>query len=122
MTKSVVEDIVKGGMSMVKARNMGNNLVLLTPKNEEQMEDIIKLNNEWFQSVFEEVESWSEACVAILVWARCYGLPILLWFKDCLSKVVGEVASLVAIDEATLLWENLEFARIQVQCEDVQGC
>jgi len=29
--------------------------------------------------------------------------------------VVGEVASLVKIDESTRLWENLEFARLQVR-------
>jgi len=32
----------------------------------------------------------------------------------CFSKVVGEVASLVSIDEATEYWENLEYTRLQV--------
>jgi len=72
---------------------MEDNLVLLTPKEGERMEDIIKLNNEWFVSVFEDKEPWSESCV---------------------SKVVGDVSALVAIDEATMTWENLEYAHIQV--------
>ena len=112
----VREEFIKGGMSMIKVRYMGDNLVLLTPKKGEQMEDIIKLNNKWFTSMFDDIEPWSESYVAghKLVWVRCYGLPITLWTKDCLSKVVGEMAELTTIDEATEQWENLEYARIQV--------
>jgi len=40
------EEFVKEGMSRVKLRNMGDNLVILTPNNEEWLEEIIKLNNE----------------------------------------------------------------------------
>jgi len=96
---------------------MGDNMVLLTPKEGLWMEDIVKLNKDWFVSVFEDVEPWSESYVAShkLVWVRCYGLPLSLWNKECLSKVIGEVASLVGIDEATTKWENLEYARIQVR-------
>jgi len=35
---------------------MGDNLVLLTPKEGERMEDLIKLNKEWFDNVFEVIE------------------------------------------------------------------
>jgi len=110
------EELIKGGMSMVKARFMGDNMVLVTPKEDVHMEDFVKLNKDWFVSVFKDVEPWYEACIAdhILVWVRCYGLPIPLWIKECLTKVVGEVATVVAIDDATLSWENLEFARFQV--------
>jgi len=111
------EEVVKLGMSMFKVRYMKDNMVLLTPKEGMRMEDIVKLNKDWFVSVFEDVESSSESYVAShkLVWVRCYGLPLSLCNKDCFPKVVGEVASLVAVDEATTMWENLEYARIQVR-------
>jgi len=32
--------------------------------------------------------------------------------------VVGESTSLIAIDDTTLLWENLEFARLKVRIEN----
>ena len=113
---ALCEEFIKGGMAMIKVRPMGDNLVLLTPKEGESMEDIIKLNKSWFTSVFEAIEPWSTSVVAThrLVWARCYGLPISLWNKDCLSKLVGEVAQLVSFDASTELWENLEYARIQL--------
>jgi len=96
---------------------MGDNLVLLTPREGERMDEIIKMNNEWFVSIFEDIEPWSESYVAghKIFWVRCYGLPLTLWNKDYFSKVVGEVASLVDIDASTLSWENLEFARLQVR-------
>jgi len=98
------EECFKGGMNMFMVRYLGDNLVLMTPKAEERMEDIVKLNNEWFESIFEEIKPWTPSCVVgyKIVWARCYGLPLPLWSKECLSKVVGEVATLVDVDEATL--------------------
>jgi len=114
---SLNEEFVKGGMSMVKVRFMGDNLVLLTPKEGERMEEIIKLNKEWFVSLFVNIEPWSVKFEVghKIAWVRCYGIPVTLWNKDCFSKVVGEVASLVDIDENTLSWENLEYARLQVR-------
>jgi len=114
---SLCEEFIKGGMSMIKVRYMGDNLVLLSPKEGERMEDIIKLNNRWFTSMFEDLELWFVSCVVDhrLAWARCYGIPIPLWNKDCLSKVVGEVAEMVSFDEATEQWENIEYARIQIR-------
>jgi len=111
------EEFVKGGMSRIKLRFMGDNLVLLTPKDGDRMDNIIKLNNEWFVSLFYSIEPWSESYEAghKIVWVRCYGIPLTLWNKHCFSKVVGEVASLVKIDESTRLWENLKYARLQVR-------
>jgi len=114
---SLSEEFIKGGMSMIKVRYLGDNFVLLTPREGERMEDIIKLNKSWFTSVFEDLEPWSASFVVShrLVWARCYGLPLSLWNKDCLSKIIGEMEDLISIDEATEQWENLEYVRIQLR-------
>jgi len=114
---SLSEEFVKGGMSMIKVRYLGDNFVLLTPREGERMEDIIKLNKSWFTSVFEDLEPWSASFVAShkLVWARCYGLPLPLWNKDCLSKIIGEMEDRISIDEETEQWENLEYVRIRLR-------
>ena len=111
------EEFLKGGMSMIKVRYLGDNLAMLTPREGDSMENLIYLNKDWFESVFDNINPWSENHVAghKIVWVRCYGIPISLWNKDCFSKVVGEMASLVSIDKSTLLWENLEYARLQVR-------
>jgi len=102
---------------MVRVRYMKDNLILLTPREGERIDNIIKLKKDWFDSVFRDFKPWSDSLAAShrLIWVRCYGLPLSLWNKDCLSKVVGEVATLVSIDDGTVLWENLEYARIQVR-------
>ena len=102
---------------MVKVRYLGDNLALLTPREGERLDEIIALNKQWFESVFESIEPWSDALVAghKITWVRCYGLPISQWNKDYFSKVIGEVATLVNIDKAIEAWENLEYARLQVR-------
>ena len=111
------EEFVKGGMSMVRVRYMGDNFALLTLREGSNLEELIDLNKAWFESVFQKIEPWSEeyAVNYKVVWERCYGLPLTLWNKECFTKVVGEVGSLISIDESTVMWENLEFARLQVR-------
>jgi len=111
------EEFAKGGMGAVKLRYMGDRLALITPIVEESMEALINLNKVWFENLFDYIEPWSENHMADhkLVWVRCYGLPLSLWNEDCFAKVVGETASLVSVDNSTLIWEYLEFARLQVR-------
>ena len=117
------EEFLKGGLSTVFLRSLGDNLVMLMPREGESMQALIKLNKEWFESVFTSFEPWSEKCIAShkVVWVRCYGLPLSLWNKECFSKVVGDKASLVSIGKATLLWENLEYAILQVRMPKSQS-
>ncbi|ESW12629.1 hypothetical protein PHAVU_008G128800 [Phaseolus vulgaris] len=98
---------------------MGDNLALLTPKEGETMVELIKLNREWFDSIFVSIKPWSVARLASHkeVWVRCYVLPISLWNKDCFARVVGETTTLISIDNATLLWENLQYARLKIRLE-----
>jgi len=105
---------------MVRVRSLGDNLALLTPREGENMEELVQLNKEWFDSVFLSIVPWSAAQVVNhrVVWVRCFGLPISLWNRECFAKVIGESNSLIAIDDTTLLWENLEFARLKVRVEN----
>jgi len=59
------EEFIKGGMSMVRVTFLGDNLVLLTPKEGEQMDELLNLNKEWFKSVFEVINQRSELFVAV---------------------------------------------------------
>jgi len=74
------EEFVRGGMNMVRVRSLGDNLALLTPREGEDMEELVQLNREWFDSVFLSIVPWSAAHVVNhkVVWVRCFGLPISL--------------------------------------------
>lgn len=107
---------MKGGMNMIRMRFLGDDLVLLTLREWESMKVLLKYNKEWFNCVFVSIEPWSVTSVADhkIIWVRWYGLPLSFWNKDCFAKVVGEEATLVFVDKSTLIWENLEYARLQV--------
>ena len=111
------EECLKGGMSMFSTKFLGDDQVLLSPKAEGRMEELVKSHREWFYSVFAEIKPWTVHDVVRYkrVWVRCYGLPFHLWNRECISKVVGEVATVVELDEATLSWDCLEYARCQVR-------
>jgi len=120
------EEIVKGGMSMIKVRYLGDGLVLVSPAEGEIMEDIVRSNTGWFNNVFDSVRPWSEGSEAShrVVWVRCYGVPLQCWNKDCFTKVIGELsksATLVSVDALMLSWEVVEYARLKVRLEN-SGC
>jgi len=58
------DEFVKGGMNMIKVRYMGDNLVLLTPREGDCIKDLIHLNKEWFESLFDVIDPWSESYLA----------------------------------------------------------
>jgi len=111
------DEFIKGGMSMVRVRPMGDKLALLTPREGVNMKELLDLNKMWFDSVFQKIVPWTEESIAKhrIVWVRCYGLPLPLWTKDCFAKIIGEEATLVSLDASTAMWENLEYARLQVR-------
>ena len=118
------EEFVKGGLNMVRVRYLGDNFALLTPIEGEDMNAIILCHKQWFDSTFYNFKPWTPEFAADhkYVWVRCYGLPLSLWNKDCFTKVLGEETSVVSIDQDTLAWENLEFARLQIRIPQRRSC
>jgi len=118
------EEIVKGGMSMVRVCFMGDNLILLSPSKGEDLANLMKQNSGWFESVFSSVSPWSFRCGASYrcVWVRCFGVPLPVWNKDCFTKVIGAMsreAEVVVVDEDTLSWEVVEFARVNIRVQNI---
>jgi len=111
------EEFLKGGLSRIRLRALGDNLILITPGEGESMGVLVKLNKEWFDSLFSNIRPWSISCVASHknTWVRCYGLPLPFWNKECFEEVLGGTYFVITIDNSTLLWENLEFARLHVR-------
>ena len=113
----VEEEFIKGGINLMQVRFLGDNFSLLTPKEGADFETFYSDNQQWVDSVFVSIKPWTPAFVVDhkRVWVRCYGLPLALWNMDGFTKVVGKEVTLVSVDGATLSWENVEFARLQVR-------
>jgi len=109
----VEEEFIKGGINWMQVRFLGDNLSLLTPKEGVVFETFYSDNQQWVDSVFVSIKPWTPDFVVDhkRVWVRCYGLPLALWNMDGFTKVVGKEVKLVSVDDATLAWENVKFAR-----------
>jgi len=57
--RSAGEESVKGGLHKIKMRFLGDKLALMTPREGENIGDIIKPNREWFDNFFTSIKPWS---------------------------------------------------------------
>jgi len=67
--------------------------------------------------MFVLLKPWKESKVVgnKTVWAKCRGLPLSLWTVGCFRKVLHKVGTLVDVDEVTLNWERVKYARLKVR-------
>ena len=121
------EELLQEGVGSIRVRYMGDKQVLLTTQDGIKLFDIIEANNESLSKIFEAIKPWGEGKVVgnKVVWTRCRGIPLSLWIVDCFRKILHKVGSLVDVDEATLNWEKVEYARLKVRTAEaskVQVC
>lgn len=113
----VKEEIIRGGMGRMNAKYMGDNLLLIQGNEEKEVGKFIEENKEWWDANFDQIKPWSPTEIAQykITWVRCRGMPFSLWSKSCFSKVIDQIGTLVSVDEKTLSWECLEYARLKVR-------
>jgi len=110
------EDMLHEGLCSVRVRYLGDKQVLFSSQDGVKLDEVIEGNKERLCKIFVTLKPWGDG-IAIgkkVVWTRCKGLPLTLWTVDCFRKVLGNTATLVDVDEATLNWEQLEYARLKV--------
>jgi len=112
-----IEEVIQYGLGRLSAKYLGENAILIQGIEGVEIGNIIDENNEWWESVFDTITPWnsSQTVQNKLVWVRCRGLPFNLWSQQCFEKIVALTGELVSIDEKTLTWDNLEYARLNVK-------
>jgi len=111
------EELLQDGLGSIRVRYLGDKQVLLSCQDGVKISDIVKISKESLGSIFETIKPW-DGGMAVgnkEVWTRCRGIPLFLWTVDCFRKVLDTVGTLVDVDEATLNWECVEFARLKVR-------
>jgi len=76
-------------------------------------------------NLFRNVVKWSDKIIPQhkVVWVKCWGLPLSMWNKQVFGKVLeAQTLEMVTIDEATLLFEEIEYARIKVRNQFIEQC
>ncbi|KAF7153398.1 hypothetical protein RHSIM_Rhsim01G0047800 [Rhododendron simsii] len=78
------------GVNNVLVRAMGGRSVILTCNNNEELENLLKVN--CLQRWFSEIKSWEgqAACIERFVWLCCYGIPLNGW-SNTSFKAIGEL-------------------------------
>ena len=113
----VMEEAIQHGRGRLNAKYLGENALLIQGIEGAELGNLMGENKEWWEDNFESIVPWNPSQIVQnkLVWVRCMGLPFNLWSQQCFSKIVAPFGALVSVDEKTLTWERLEFARLKVK-------
>jgi len=110
--------MLQEGLGSIRVRYLGDKQVLLNGQDGASFSEVIEACKESLCKIFYMLQPWGESNVVgnKVVWNRYRGLPLSLWTVDCFRKILGNVGTLVDMNEATTLnWECVEFACLKVK-------
>jgi len=75
--ETLKESFILNGLDFLRLRYIGDNAILITGEGEENIQNIIDEQREWFLSIFESITTWNNHIVLgnRMCWVRCWGLP-----------------------------------------------
>jgi len=111
------EEMFEEGLGFIKMRYLGDKQVLLTSHNGVPLSEITAASKESLGKLFVTLKPWGECKVVghKVVWSRCRGLPLNLWTVDCFREILGNVGTIVELDDDTLNCDRVEYARFKVR-------
>ncbi|XP_057449044.1 uncharacterized protein LOC130740451 [Lotus japonicus] len=117
MSQNIQETLLVGGFHSVRARYMGDDLVLLSSDPGVCWDDIVKGSEDWLANIFESINPWSPSIVmqSRVVWIRCYGIPLHLWKRRSFDKLISPLGEVLELDAATSEMDRVEFARMKIR-------
>ncbi|XP_057418080.1 uncharacterized protein LOC130712264 [Lotus japonicus] len=91
--------VLAGGLHYVRARYLGDNMVLLTGEEGADVNEIWGQSGEWFDEHFSAIYPWRSDLTPEkrLIWLRCEGIPLNLWNEKFFQSVTREIGELIAI-------------------------
>lgn len=111
---SLQEMFILEGLHYVRARYMGDNLVLLTGEEGAKVIDIWKKAGGWLREIFDDIQPWSPKMVPErrIIWVKCEGIPLHLWNTQFFQEITKEVGELIAVAGETSNFLKLDGARL----------
>lgn len=91
------------GIFTIKAAPMGGNLVLLSPKGIEEVQDILSESKAWLSKWFIDIKSWCQELVSKerFVWVSITGIPPHAWKEEVFKIVVQMFGKFITLDDST---------------------
>ncbi|GAU20898.1 hypothetical protein TSUD_120900 [Trifolium subterraneum] len=105
------------GLSTIRIIPMGGRKVFIQPSEDEDLWELIKDAEEYFNHWFVKIKEWnpSEVSVDRVVWIRIFGTPVHAWKEDFFKKMVESFGELLVLDWDTSQKRRLDFARVLIK-------
>ncbi|KAK7259210.1 hypothetical protein RIF29_24810 [Crotalaria pallida] len=107
---SIRDLLLREGLFTINAKPMGGKMVLLEGQSPSEIEELLKTEKEWFESIFLEMRKWSPSKVVRerYVWIRCFGIPVQAWEEDFFSMLASKWGRMVELERKTKNRERLD--------------
>ncbi|KAK7342045.1 hypothetical protein VNO80_24987 [Phaseolus coccineus] len=101
--QAIKESLFLGGCDFVRLRFLGENFVLLSCEDADNLAKVIEGNKDWLDNIFDSLVPWENSFLVSekIIWVRVRGLLLVFWSSHCFELIGNLVGSLVKVDEAT---------------------
>jgi hypothetical protein len=115
--QSFNDRLVVEGQHEVKATSMGGNMVLLQGACEGELEEVMKINKQWWDQCFLKIIPWNPKLLSESreIWIQIYGIPLHVWEEGSFKMVAGRFGVFLDFDEATVAKQRLDVARVKLR-------
>lgn len=123
MMNAIHDHLILEGITCIRARYLGDNLVLLTGENGANVTEIWNHEEDWLDGIFESISPWSPEVVLDhrLVWLRCEGIPLHLWKVSFFKEITKEIGEVIAVDGDTRDFLKVDAARLCVRTAKMES-
>ncbi|CAL0311080.1 unnamed protein product [Lupinus luteus] len=107
------------GFLTVVAHPIGGDLVLISPSEGEDLNEVLKDAKDWISAIFVSFQPWSKELLAGYrdVWLHCSGIPLHAWNEKFFVQLAKVFGSLRSVDEASRLKLSFENCRLLVRTQ-----
>ncbi|KAK2376927.1 zinc finger CCCH domain-containing protein [Trifolium repens] len=111
------QKILDVGITTVKIIPMGGRKVYIQPLEDEDLWDLIKDAEEFFNHWFVKIKEWSPKEIASdrTIWMRLYGVPVHAWRENFFKKILESTGEVITPDEDTCKRRRFDYARVLIR-------
>ncbi|WJX17882.1 hypothetical protein P8452_07743 [Trifolium repens] len=111
------QKILDIGITTVKIIPMGGRKVFLQPVEDEDLSELIKDAEEFFNHWFVKIKEWSPKEVSSdrAIWIRLYGVPVHAWRENFFKKMLELTGEVIVMDDDTINKRRFDYARVLIR-------
>ncbi|CAL0324595.1 unnamed protein product [Lupinus luteus] len=105
------------GLLTVSAHPIGGDLVLISPSEGDDLNEVLKDAKDWISAIFVSFQPWSLDLVVEYrdVWLHCTGIPLQAWSEKFFHQLGNVFGSLQLVDDETRLKTSFEHCRLLIR-------